>query len=108
MRRFIDGNYAKELPLAFMVGMAIGDMKGCRDTLHRSIVSPAGRTDLRMLADASGQFIRTPSKLFPAIAAFDTEHNRPAAISSAHSTMLLSHMFLAMPQHARSLWVGHW
>lgn len=97
MRRFVDGNYAKDLPLAFMVGMVIGDMKDCRDTLHRSLVSPAGRSDLRMIPDAHGQLIVTPSKLFPSIAAFDTEHTRPAGWALPYGTMLLSHLFLSMP-----------
>jgi hypothetical protein len=98
MRRFIDGNYAKGLPLAIMVGMLIGDKENCIDTLRRSILSVAGKTDLRMVADPGGNLIQEPSLLFPALADFDTEHNRPTDRAPSHGTMRLSHVFVQMPE----------
>lgn len=97
MRRFVDGEYAKGLPLALMVGMVIGDGDACIQTLRRSLLSIAAKADLRMVGDSSGALLREPSVVFPGIAHFDTEHNRPAAIAPPHGTMLLSHMFVRLP-----------
>lgn len=97
MRRFVDGNYASGLPLAVMVGMLIGDRADCIDMLRRSILSVAGKTDLRLVPDTHGSLIIEPSRLFPDLATFDTEHNRPLDRAPSHGTMLLSHMFLIMP-----------
>jgi len=97
MRRFVDGNYAKGLPLALMVGMVIGDQNACLQGLRRSLLSTASKSDLRMVGDASGALLRDPSKVFPGVAYFDTEHNRPAGNAPTHGTMLLSHMFVPLP-----------
>lgn len=97
MRRFVDGEYAKGLPLALMVGMVIGDEVACVQTLRRSLLSPAAKADLRMVSNGSGALLREPSVVFPEVAHFDTEHNRPAAIAPPHGTMLLSHMFVRLP-----------
>lgn len=97
MRRFVDGHYAKGLPLALMVGMVIGDQNACVQGLRRSLLSTASKSDLRMLVDASGSLLRDPSKVFPGVAHFDTKHNRPAGSAPTHGTMLLSHMFVPLP-----------
>lgn len=97
MRRFVDGNYAKGLPLALMVGMLIGDGDACVQTLRRSLLSSAAKADLRMVSNGGGALLREPSVVFPGVAHFDTEHNRPAAIAPPHGTMLLSHMFVRLP-----------
>jgi hypothetical protein len=97
MRRFVDGEYAKGLPLALMVGMLIGDQSACVQGLRRSLLSVAAKSDLRMVGDASGALLRDPSTMFPAVALFDTEHNRPAASAPSHGTMLLAHMFVRLP-----------
>ena len=97
MRRFVDGEYAKGLPLALMVGMVIGDRDACIQALRRSLLSTAAKADLRMVGDGSGTLLREPSVVFPGVAHFDTEHNRPASIAPPHGTMLLSHMFVRLP-----------
>ncbi|WP_194965957.1 hypothetical protein [Polaromonas sp. Pch-P] len=99
MRRFVDGEYAKGLPLALMVGMLIGDESACVQTLRRSLLSTAETADLRMVGDASGALLREPSGMFPGVAQFDTEHNRPAASAPSHGTMLLSHIFVRLPHY---------
>lgn len=97
MRRFVDGEYAKGLPLALMVGMVIGDQNNCLQSLRRSLLSTAAKADLRMVGDASGELLRDPSTMFPGVAHFDTEHNRPEASAPAHGTLLLSHIFVRLP-----------
>lgn len=97
MRRFVDGEYAKGLPLALMVGMLIGDQNACMQGLYRSLLSAAAKSDLRMVNDASGALLRDPSAMFPGLAQFDTEHNRPAGSAPSHGTLLLSHMFVRLP-----------
>jgi hypothetical protein len=97
MRRFVDGEYAKGLPIAFMVGMLIGDASNCVQTLRRSLLSTAAKSDLRMVSNAPGELIHCPSAMFPDLAQFDTEHNRLAGSAPAHGTMLLSHMFVVLP-----------
>jgi len=97
MRRFVDGDYAKGLPLALMVGMVIGDQNACMQGLRRSLLSTASKSDLRMVGDAVGALLRDPSRVFPGVAYFDTEHNRPPASAPSHGTLLLSHMFVPLP-----------
>lgn len=97
MRRFVDGHYAIGRPLAFMVGMIIGDRLECIAGLRRSILSPGTLSDLRMISRSGGQYIFDPSLHFPQTAEFDTEHNRPASKAAKHGTILLSHLFLDMP-----------
>lgn len=99
MRRFVDGEYAKGLPLALMVGMLIGEQSVCVQNLRRSLLSVAAKSDLRMVGDATGSLLRDPSTMFPEVAKFDTEHNRPASSAPSHGTMLLSHMFVRLPDY---------
>lgn len=97
MRRFVDGHYARGLPLALMVGMIIGDDDACVDGLKLSMQSKASLGDLRMvLRDKT--YLFEPSTIFPGVATFDTEHNRPTDMAPSHGTMLLSHMFVSMPK----------
>lgn len=84
------------LPLALMVGMVIGDQDACVQGLRRTLLSTASKSDLRMVGDASGALLRDPSRVFPGIAYFDTEHNRPSASAPSHGTLLLSHMFVPL------------
>lgn len=97
MRRFVDGNYAHGLPVAMMVGMVIGSTDTCVDGLKRSLLARGSLDDLRMVSRGDKKFITEPSTMFPGIALFDTEHNRPAEMAPSHGTMLLSHMFVSMP-----------
>lgn len=97
MRRFVDGHYAIGRPLAFMVGMIIGDRLECIAGLRRSILSPGTLSDLRMVSRGAGEYIFDPSLHFPSTAIFDTEHNRPASKAAKHGTILLSHLFVDLP-----------
>lgn len=97
MRRFVDGTYAKGLPLALMVGLVIGDYDSCLKGLKLSLQSKGSRDDLRMVDRDTGKYIFEPSTAFPSVAHFDTEHNRPADRAPRHGTMLLSHIFVTLP-----------
>lgn len=102
MGRFVDGHYAIGLPNAVMVGMVIGETGACVNGLKRSMQSLARRGDLRMLTREEEKVIFEPSILFPNVASFDTEHNRPEEKAPPHGTIMLSHLFLPMPPEASS------
>lgn len=97
MRRFVDGFYAKQQPVAAMVAMTLEDDKRCIDSLRRSLSIPGVRDSLQMLPDEKGSYLRDPS-FFPHIAVFDTEHKRPPEQAPPHGTTLLAHIFLPLPR----------
>lgn len=98
MRRFVDGTYAKGLPFAFMVGLLMDDEhETCVDGLKQSLQSERSRDDLHMVAFKGSEYLFEPSILFPEVAHFDTEHNRPRDRAPSHGTIVLSHMFVSMP-----------
>lgn len=96
MRRFVDGYYAKQLPVAAMVAMTLDDNKCCIDGLRRSLLIDGTRDSLKMLPDDAGRYIREPSQVLPA-AAFDTEHKRPPEQAPPQGATTLAHIFLALP-----------
>ena len=94
MRRFVDGYYAEAEPLAAMVGIVIGDKRDCVAALRRSILQAGVRDVLRMVSTGNRDYIREPSSMFPVLADFDTEHNRPPNQAPMHGTTVLSHIFV--------------
>ncbi len=97
MRRFVDGYYAKQQPVAVMVAMTMEETARCIDSLRRSLSVAGVRSELQMLPDPAGRYLREPS-FFPGRAAFDTEHKRPADQAPPHGTTLLAHVFLSLPE----------
>lgn len=98
MRRFVDGHYAQKMSMAAMVGMVIGGRQEVVDMLRRSLLSPAGLSDLKMVVNSSQRFLDEPSALLPGVAEFDTEHVRSPEKAPEHGTIRLAHMFLQMPE----------
>lgn len=96
MQRFVDGNYAIAEPLAAMVGMVIGEQRGCIDALRRSLSEHGQHAALRMVPSGDGEYLRDPSVLFPRLANFDTEHSRPSEQATAHGTIMLAHIFVSL------------
>lgn len=96
MRRFVDGYYAKQQPVAAMVAMTLDDNKRCIDGLRRSLLIDGTRDSLKMLPDGAGRYIREPSQVFPT-AAFDTEHKRPLDQAPPQGATTLAHFFLPLP-----------
>lgn len=94
MRRFVDGYYAVAEPLAAMVGMVIGSKSSCMASLRRSLLQASVRDVLRMVSTGNGDYLRDPSRMFPGLANFDAEHNRPPNQAPNHGTTMLSHIFV--------------
>lgn len=94
MRRFVDGNYAPEKPLAVMVGITDGDCKDVLSSLSNSLSKASVQKDLQMVHDASGRYLRDPSEVISTIAKFDTEHRRPALKAPPNGTTTLAHIIL--------------
>lgn len=101
MRRFVDGYYAKQQPVAAMCAMTLEDNERCIDSLRRSLSVAGVQSTLQMLPDAGGKYLREPS-VFPRMAAFDTEHKRPADQAPPHGATLLAHIFLPLPENHES------
>jgi hypothetical protein len=99
MGRFVLGQYAHGQPIAVMVAMLIDNPKTCISMLKKSLLSTAARDDLRMVSRGENQYVFEPSMMLPNIAHFDTEHNRPPEIAASHGTIILSHMFLLLPEN---------
>lgn len=97
MRRFVDGYYAKQQPVAAMVAMTLDDPKRCIDGLRRYLLIDQNRDNLQMLPDHEGRYIRDPSVVFSGVAAFDTEHKRPPDQAPPQGATILAHIFLQLP-----------
>lgn len=99
MRRFVDGNYAPQKPLAIMVGILLSNK--CDDvinTLYNSLSRADVRSKLQMVDDATGRYIRKPSEVVRCIAEFDTEHCRPEDKAPPNGTTTIAHIFLICNQ----------
>lgn len=96
MRRFVDGYYAKQQPVAAMVAMTLDDPKHCIDGLRRSLLVDGTRDSLKMLPDHDGRYIREPSIVFSDSATFDTEHKRPSDQAPPQGATMLAHIFLPL------------
>ena len=98
MYRFVKGNYSKKQPLAAMVGIIKDDPKIISEELYRSLSMPAIRSELQMVYDGAGNYIRRPSDVLKGIAVFDTEHNRPADKAPKNGTTTLAHILISCPK----------
>ena len=67
MRRFVDGNYGRNEPLAVMVGMLKRDDTTSVQSLYRSLSNPRVSGELCMVHDSKTRYIRQPSDVFPAL-----------------------------------------
>lgn len=97
MRRFVDGYYAKQQPVAAMVAMTLDDIKRCISGLRKSLLTDGIRDSLQMLPDVDGRYLRDPSVVFEKVAQFDTEHKRPIDQAPPHGSTTLAHIFLPLP-----------
>lgn len=99
MRRFIDGNYAPQKPLAVMVGIILKtNYKDVVEALNNSLSRADIRSELQMVSDATGRYIRKPSEAVRSTAEFDTEHRRPADKAPPNGTTTIAHIFLICNQ----------
>ncbi len=99
MRRFIDGNYAPQNPLAVMVGIILkGNYEDVIEALYNSLSQADVRGELEMVSDATGRYIRRPSEAVRSTAQFDTEHRRPADKAPPNGTTTIAHIFLVCNQ----------
>lgn len=100
MRRFVDGNYAKKMPLAVMVGIIKDDPTVIADKLYKSLSIPAIRSELQMVHDSKGNYIRRPSDVLRDIAEFDTEHRRPSDKAPKNGTTTIAHILVTCPKQS--------
>jgi hypothetical protein len=95
LRRFVDGAYSSGDPVACMVGIVIEDYQLCVTPIETALNGDAAlRASLRISAAGSGGYLQTPSIVFPAHAAFDTIHTRPADRAPSHGSIHVPHLFL--------------
>lgn len=95
MRRFVDGHYAMNQPLAAMVAiLEPGSESELPAKLIRSLLNIGARDDLRMVQSPTGKYIRIPSETLDAVAKFDTEHSRPEDQAPRNGTTTLAHIFI--------------
>lgn len=95
MQRFVTGNYSRGQAVAVMAAILISDPTPTVTSLRRSLQQPETTALLRMVAAPDGQWLRTPSELFPVECAFDSEHLRPDGLGPDHGTIRVAHLFLA-------------
>lgn len=95
MRRFVDGNYGNDEPLAAMVGVLKPDDRELIQSLCVSLTDPLVLSPLNMVHDVQQRYVRQPSAVFPDLqeAEFDTEHRRP----TGGNTITLVHIFIKFP-----------
>jgi hypothetical protein len=99
MRRFVDGNYAPQKPLAVMVGILLtGGQDDVIMALYNSLSQVAIRSELQMVQDPTGRYIRKPPEAAQSTAEFDTEHRRPADKAPPNGTTTIAHIFLICNQ----------
>ncbi len=95
MRRFVDGNYAPQKPLAIMVGIIIkSKSKEVINALYNSLSRTKVNMELQMVSDATGRYIRKPSEAIRSVGEFDTEHRRPADQAPPNGTTTITHIFI--------------
>lgn len=94
MQRFVDGYYGIGQPLAIMVALVKENITGTIEALNRSLSQKGIQTELKMVHDKSGNYIRRPSNVLLGIAEFDTEHRRPPEKAPSNGTTTLAHIFL--------------
>lgn len=92
--RFVTGSYSRGQAVAVMAAILTSEPDPTVTSLKRSLQQPATVGLLRMVAAPDGQWLHTPSALFPVECAFDTEHLRPGDLGPAHRTIRVAHLFL--------------
>ncbi|MBX3726177.1 MAG: hypothetical protein KF823_09690 [Xanthomonadales bacterium] len=101
LRRFLDGDYSQGQPVALMAAMLTVHRDDALPPLRRWLAGPKAHHQLDMACER-GRQVRDPSALFPAHAAFDTEHLRDPDKAPAHGTIVVSHLFLEFPNPPRA------
>lgn len=91
--RFVSGSYARNQPLAVMVGILIDPENQVIPKLIESLSDPNIVKILRLCSRQDGKILRQPSRLFSE-AKFDTEHKRDAKLSTRNGTIYIAHIFL--------------
>jgi hypothetical protein len=92
--RFVTGIYSRKQAVAAMVGVLLDPAPEIVPAIVKALEDAALGKRLRLRPAASGMPITEPSALF-AMAAFDTEHERDAALAPMHGSIRVSHFFLA-------------
>ena len=93
--RFVTGIYGEEQPVAVMVGMVLDPVCTVVPPLRAALAEDRNVEELGLRRAPNGEFCRAPSLLFPTVAEFDTEHERPEHLAPEHGTIHVAHVFLS-------------
>ena len=94
LQRFVSGIYGIGEPVAVMVGILKAPSCCVVPALRDALSDLAYIADLRLRRTWSGDLYYRPSELFPDVADFDTEHDRPTASAGVDGGVRIAHMFL--------------
>ena len=94
--RFVTGIYGGGQPVATMVGMLVHPKSEVVPPLRAALADDRNVEELRLRRAPNGEFLYAPSQLFPTIADFDTEHERPTSLATEHGTIRVAHVFLSL------------
>ena len=89
--RFVNGNYARGLPLAVMAAIVLDNKASCVRAVQTALASACG--PLAIATFGSNHWVE-PSQIFPRHATFDTQHRRSPGLAPPHGTISVSHLFL--------------
>lgn len=76
-----------------MAGVLLKPSAQCVPVLRTYLSSAPAQATLNMVADPTGQFVRSPASF--STAEFDTEHRRPPGKGPVHGSILICHLFLS-------------
>ena len=93
--RFVTGIYSRRQAVAAMVGVLLDAEDQIVPPIRAALDDDALKKALRLRPTSAGQSIVRPSTLFTK-AAFDTEHEREAALAPSHGTIRVSHFFFCI------------
>ena len=94
LQRFVTGIYSIGEPVAVMVGILVDPLCSVVPALRDALNDLGYIADLRLRRTPAGEICHMPSELFPGVANFDTEHERPLALASTHGGIRVAHIFL--------------
>lgn len=96
MNRFVEGKYAQGHAIGVMCGFTPNSLNTEAAALAAYIDKPAYQNRLCCIVDSTGTVIIRPSQTDPALAWFDTNHDRPYA--GPGQSIILLHTLLQCPK----------
>jgi hypothetical protein len=91
--RFVSGIYGQRQAVAAMVGILVDPFERCVPPLREALTDVTLAAPLRLRPTSRGYPYNRPSRIFPHVADFDTEHNRPTDVTD--EVVHVAHLFLS-------------